>query len=97
MLTTEALAEWHLETLLNGIRGVIRSKVLRAGEERMQRQLFRILKKLDIFSSEDYFERKLALYTACQLVRLFRSSQFCIKHEEVMQVRTIYRVHSMLT
>jgi hypothetical protein len=96
-ITTEELAERHLDALLNGIRGVIRSKVLLAGEERAQRQLFRILKKLDIFSSTDYFERKVALYTACQLIGLVQSSQFCIKHEEAMQVRIIYIVYSMLT
>jgi hypothetical protein len=88
-LPVEALAEQHLDTLLSGLRSVIRGKVLHAAEERAQRQLFRILKKLDTFCSTDHFERKLALYTACKLIELSNSSQSCGQHEQTMQVRPI--------
>jgi hypothetical protein len=57
--------------------------------QRAQRQLFRILKKLDTFCSTDHFERKLALYTACKLIELSSSSNSCGQHEQTMQVRPI--------
>jgi hypothetical protein len=85
----KATAEWHVDTIVNGLRGVVETRLKFEQDQRVQRQLFLILRKLSPFCSPDHFEKKLALHTASYLLNLcsnYGSVAGSGQHEQIMHV-----------